>query len=111
MPFVCLYYTLYQLVAHNVFFAELHTAYARYAFEHFKSLYQTARCGARQVNLGYVAGYYHFGAHTQTGQEHFKLVGGGVLGLVEHNHGVVQCAAAHKCQRGYLYHLAVHVFA
>lgn len=47
VPFVGLYYALYQLVAHNVFFAELHTAYAGHAFEYFKSLYQTARCGAR----------------------------------------------------------------
>ena len=38
----------------------------------------------------------------EPGQEHLHLLGGGVLGLVEDDEGVVQRAAAHEGQRGHL---------
>ncbi len=38
-------------------------------------------------------------------------MGGGILGFVEHDDGVVEGAAAHEGERGYLYDFRLHVFA
>ena len=40
-----------------------------------------------------------FGIDAEPGQEHEHLLGGGVLRLVEDNECVIECAAAHVCQR------------
>ena len=56
----------------------------------------------RQVDLGHVAGDHRLGAEAQAGQKHLHLLGGGVLGLVQDDEGVVQGAAPHEGQGRHL---------
>ena len=97
-------------VADDVFFAEFDFAYAGDVGEHPKSLGQTGLHGAREVDLGGVAGDDHLGVHAQTRQEHLDLMDGGVLGFVEHNDGIVERAAAHEGEWCDLYDVGLHVF-
>ena len=84
--------------------------YARHIAKHVQCLHKPRHRGAREVDLGDVAGDNHLGAHAQAGEKHLYLMGGGVLCFVENYHGIVERAAAHKCQRSYLYHVAFHIF-
>ena len=65
----------------------------------------------RQIDLGHVARDDHLGIDAEAGEEHFDLMLGGVLRLVEDDDGVAQRAAAHEGQRGDLDHVVLHVFA
>ena len=101
---------LHQRVAHDVFLAKFHSSDTGNILEHLESLNESRFHCARQVYLGGVAGDNHFGVHAQAGEEHLDLVDSGVLGLVEHDDGVVECASAHEGQRGNLYGAPLHVF-
>ncbi len=53
---------------------------------------------AGKVGLGEVASDDHFRLETEAGQHHLHLGGGGVLGFVEDDEGVVEGATAHVGQ-------------
>ena len=67
-----------------------------------QGIHQAASGLFRQVHLGHIARHYHFAAHAHAGQEHLHLFGGGVLGFIQDDKGIVQRAAAHIGQRGHL---------
>ena len=92
----------YQSVAHHVALVKLHDFNAFDVFQYLGGLQQTALLVAREVDLGQVACHHEFGVAAHSSEEHFELRRCCVLGLVEDDEGVVQGAAAHECQRGYL---------
>src|SRR2546422_1706291 len=53
----------------------------------------------REVDLRDVAGHHRLRAEADAREEHFHLLGGGVLGLVENDERMVQRAAAHVGER------------
>ena len=53
----------------------------------------------RQVFLCSVSGDHHFGAETDTGQEHLHLRWRRILRFIQDNKGIVQCAPAHVGKR------------
>src|SRR5208282_3384305 len=57
---------------------------------------QAAAAGVGQVDLRNVSGDDGFGIKSETGDEHFHLLGSGVLCLVENHEGIVQGASAHE---------------
>ena len=61
---------------------------------------QAGFLAARQIDLGRIAGDDHLGVLAQAGQEHLHLHRGGVLRLVEDDHGIGERAAAHEGERG-----------
>ena len=66
------------------------------------ALAQLAALDRRQVDLSDVAGDHRPRAEAQTGEKHFHLFAGGVLGFVQDEKGVVESAAAHKGQGSHL---------
>ena len=70
--------------------------------EHPHGLPETAHLVGGQVDLGDVSGNDDFGPKAHPGEEHFHLLPGGVLSLVQDDEGVVQGAAPHIGQRGHL---------
>ena len=99
---------LHEIVANDIPFFKFYLADAFHIVEHTQSLHKTRLHGARQVDLSNIAGNNHFGAHTQTGEEHLDLVGCGVLRLIEDYHGIVEGATAHKRERSNLYSVPLH---
>ncbi len=71
---------------------------------------QTGNLVVRQIDLGHVAGDDDFRAEAKTGQEHFHLLPGGVLGFVQNDEAVVQGAATHIGQRRDLDGAALLIF-
>ena len=66
-------------------------------------------CERRQVNLCHVSRDNHLGVHSHAGEEHFDLLGGGVLRFVQDDDGIVQCASAHKGEGGNLDDVQLHI--
>ena len=58
--------------------------------------------GCGQVDLGQVPGNDHFAAYTKAREEHFELLHGGVLRLIENDHRIRECTTAHESKGGYL---------
>ena len=59
-----------------------------------------SRCAVRgEIDLGHVAVHHHFRVEALAREDHFHLLGRGVLGLVQDDEAVVQGAAAHERQR------------
>ena len=63
-----------------------------------------------QVDLRNVAGDDDLGAEADTGEEHFHLLAGGVLRLIENNEAIVQSSAAHIGKRCDLDIAALKIF-
>ena len=61
-----------------------------------------------QVGLREVTRHHHLGAKAQAGEEHFDLLGRGVLRLVEDDEGIIQGASAHIGKRCDLDHALFH---
>ena len=64
-------------------------------FQHPDGILQTGHFIPRQVNLGYIACNDDFRAEAQSGQKHFHLLFGGILGFIQNNKAVVQGSAPH----------------
>ena len=82
-------------MAHDVLFAESVLGDVLNAVQDAQRFDKSGFRGLREVYLRDVAGYYHLAVETQSGQEHFHLLPGGVLGFVEDNKAVVEGASAH----------------
>ena len=108
---VSLHNTLYQLVPYNIFLVEFYPSDARHMLQHAHRFLQSGSDRGRQIDLCHIARHDHLGIHAETCQKHLDLMGGGVLRLVEHYHGIVEGAAAHEGQGSDLYHLGFHILA
>ena len=82
-------------MAHHVLIGKLTDADALDVLEHAHGLLESAHLVRRQVDLRHIAGDDHFRVEAHARQEHFHLLAGGVLRLVEDDEAVVQRAAAH----------------
>ena len=56
----------------------------------------------RQIDLRNVAGDYRGRSKTDSGQKHFHLLAGSILGFIEDDKSIIQRPAAHKRQRRHL---------
>ncbi len=92
-------------MAHHVLGLEVGEADAVDVLEHLDDVRQATLGATRQVDLGDVAGDHGGGAEADPGQEHFHLLLGGVLALIEDDEAVVQRTPAHVGQRSDLDHL------
>ena len=63
---------------------------------------ESGRLVLRQIDLGDVARYHGLGTEAQAGEEHFHLLDGGVLSLIENHEALVQGTPAHERQRRHL---------
>src|SRR5262245_1501206 len=90
---------LHQGVPDHVPFGETDEADAGDVAQEVLRLLQTGRLARGEVDLRHVAGDDRLRAVAETGEEHLHLLGGGVLGLVEDDEGIVQRPAAHEGQR------------
>ena len=95
---VGLYDALHEMVAHDILLPNSTMPIPSTPLSTWRACTRPGAYRAREVDLGHVAGDYHLGVHAQSGEKHLNLVGGGVLGLVEHDDGVVECASAHECE-------------
>ena len=75
--------SLYEVMTHHVAFVEVHKGEAVYALQNIDCFDQPAAAGGGQVDLRYVAGDDRLGIKSQAGYEHFHLLRGRVLRLVE----------------------------
>ena len=71
---------------------------------------QTGFCSHGKILLGGVTRYDHFGAETDTGQEHFHLCRCGILCFIQNNIGIVQCPASHIGKRCHFDQTLFHIF-
>ena len=94
-------YFLNQRVADNVLVGELEDADALDIVKYFQRIDKTAFAKERKVYLSDIAGDDGFAVVTQTGEEHFHLLGRGVLSLVENDECIVKRSAAHIRKRYY----------
>ncbi|MNH12414.1 hypothetical protein D3C79_719530 [compost metagenome] len=95
-------------MAHHVFGFEEVERQAIDPLQHFQGVAQAGFGAARQVHLGDVAGHHRLGVEADAGQEHLHLLGGGVLGLVQDDEGVIEGAAAHIGERRHFDDVALH---
>ena len=86
-------------MAHHVFAAEFAKFDAAHIGEHAPRLDKAAFGATRQVNLGDIAGDHRLGAKSDAREEHFHLLGRGVLRFVEDDEGVVKRASPHVGER------------
>ena len=86
-------------MTHHILIGQLADTDALDIFEHAHRLLETAQLIGGQVDLRRVAGDDHFRAEAHAGKEHFHLLAGGVLRLVENDKAVVERAAAHIGER------------
>src|SRR3972149_3380383 len=99
MTFIGIDYALHQRVAHDILGLEDGKGDASYVGENPSRLDQAAFRTARKIDLGYVAGHHRLAAEADAGEEHFHLLGRGVLSLVQNDERVVESAAAHVGER------------
>ena len=101
-------------MAHHIFFAEEALGDALHAREDANGLLEAAGFTVGQVDLGHVAGDDGLGAEADAGEEHFHLLRGGVLGLIQDNKAVIERAPAHIGKRrnlnGALFHVLLKIF-
>src|SRR5580698_2295682 len=88
-----------EVVADDVFFAELGNANALDFTADFERFDETGLFALRQIDLGDIAGDNGLGVETEARQEHLHLLAGGVLGFVQNHEGIVERAAAHESER------------
>src|SRR5271165_4125654 len=69
---------------------------------------QTGSGAAREIDLGDVSSHDDLGSEAQPGEEHFHLLGRGVLRLVEDDERIIKRAAPHVRQRRHLDHPGGH---
>src|SRR5579862_56283 len=93
---------LNEFMADDVFLFERAKSEPWDALEGMERLHETGAFVYGQVDLGVVAGHHALGIDAQPGQEHEHLLGGGVLGLIQDDEGVVERPPAHVGERGYL---------
>jgi hypothetical protein len=82
-------------VADDVAAVELDEGDAFDFAEDFAGLDESGLAVGGEVDLGEVAGDDRLGTEAEAGEEHEHLFGGGVLGFVEDDEGMVEGAAAH----------------
>ena len=97
-------------MADDVFFVEGNDFDSFDALEPFQSVAESRFLGRRQVYLGHIACDDHFAAHSKAGKEHFELERRSILGFIENDDGVGECASAHKSERRNLDCSFLHVF-
>src|SRR5579862_8840696 len=85
-----------EVVADYVDVFEVAEADAFYAVEDVEGFEEAGFFGVGQVDLREVACDYCLRVVAEAGDEHLHLLGGGVLGLVHDDEGVVESAAAHE---------------
>ncbi len=78
--------------------------------QHVRDLAQTGYLVARQVHLGHVTGNHGCGTKADSGEKHFHLFLGGVLGFIQNHESLVQGATAHIGQGGYFDNIPLHQF-
>ena len=95
-------------MAHNVFFGKTENGNVIHIAQHTHRILQTRASAVRQINLRDVACDDHFGVEAETRQEHFHLLAGGVLRLIQNDKAVVERSAAHVRKRRHLNAAALH---
>ena len=68
--FVSLHNILHQSMSYYVSLGQCYVTYSFDSPQHFNCLDHSAFLAYLQINLRYVAGYYHFGAVAQSCQDH-----------------------------------------
>ncbi len=89
-------------MANHIDVGELIESDPRHPVKHLHGVHQPGVDIARQIDLGDITGDHRPAAETEPGQEHFHLLGGGVLRLIQNDKGIIQSPAAHKSQRRHL---------
>src|SRR5258706_1015050 len=90
---------LHQRMANDVLALERGECDTSYVSEYFLDRHHAALLPTREVDLRDVTDHHRLRAKADAREEHFHLLGGGVLGLVENDERVVQRAAAHVSER------------
>src|ERR1700722_4897149 len=91
---------LHQIVAHDIFLAELNSADTVDFAANFESFDQARLLSGGQVDLRDVTSDDRLGIKAQAGQKHLHLLAGGILRLIENYERIIQRAAAHKSEGG-----------
>src|SRR3546814_8526413 len=79
-----------QRVAHHIAAGELRNGNSRYGLQKLHGVTKPAALAARQIDLRRIAIDDGLAAETYAGQEHFHLLGRGVLRFVQNDKDVVQ---------------------
>lgn len=95
-------------MAHNVFFGKTENGNVIHIAQYTHRILQARASAVRQINLRDVACDDHFGVEAETRQEHFHLLAGGVLRLIQNDKAVVERSAAHVRKRRHLNAAALH---
>ena len=95
-------------MSYDVFLGQLHKTYAFDSPQGFDCFDHAALLTSFEVDLCYVAGYYHFRAVAEPRQDHQHLQRHCVLGLVTDDRGLIKCPASHKCERNDLDDVEFH---
>ena len=101
---------LHEGMAHDVLRREPADGDVVDPVENAHGLLETGGLVRREVDLRDVAGDDDVGAEADAREEHFHLLAGGVLRLVQDDEAVVQRAAAHVGERGDLDVAALEIF-
>ena len=99
----------HKAVAHDVVVVELDDGDAFDVAQDAGGVGQAGVLPVGEVDLAYVAGDDEFGVDAHAGEEHFELVAGGVLRLVEDDEGVVEGASPHVGEGCDLYDFRLEV--
>ena len=95
-------------MTHYILTVHMNETYSTDSVQNLQCLGESATHASWQVHLGGIARYYHLGIHAHSCQEHLYLCRSGVLGLIQNNHGIIQCSASHEGQWSNLYYILFH---
>ena len=96
--FVGFDYILYKPVSYDVRSVEIYAFDAVNVFQYPYGVLQSAAYSSRQVYLGDISGYDHFGIEAEPCQEHFHLLRGSILCFIEDDKAVIKGTASHICE-------------
>jgi len=90
------------MMTDNVLFCQVYEFNSVNVLENLLDFHQTGLPIIIKVDLGNITGNHCLGSFANPCQEHFHLRAGCVLGFIENNEGLIESAAPHESQGGYL---------
>ena len=83
---------------HHISFIEVGELDALGSFEDTLSVIETRDLTGREVNLSHISSHYHLAMEAHSSHEHFHLLHGTVLGLIQYDKAVAQRASPHESE-------------